>query len=96
MSNKISCKQEQEHLDFATLRAPCNARPCITDTSIGTIHSYQHGPEYREDGLSSDDVDDQEGKASDDEVEIELKSSAPDDFQHLHTTGSLAQVITRI
>ncbi len=45
---------------------------------IGTIRSHQHGPEYEDDGLSSD-ADGQEGEASDDEDEIEPKSSTPDD-----------------
>lgn len=47
---------------------------------IGTIRSYQHGPEYEDDGLSSDEADGQDGEeASDDEDEIELKSSTPDE-----------------
>jgi phosphatidylserine decarboxylase len=48
---------------------------------IGTIRSHQHGPEYEDDGLSSDEADGQEGEASDDENEneIELKSSTPDE-----------------
>ncbi|KAF8502350.1 hypothetical protein F5888DRAFT_1871885 [Russula emetica] len=46
---------------------------------IGTIRSHQHGPEYEDDGLSSDEADGQEGEALDDEDEIEPKSSAPDE-----------------
>jgi phosphatidylserine decarboxylase len=46
---------------------------------IGTIRSHQHGPEYEDDGLSSDEADVQEGEASDDEDEIERKSSTPDE-----------------
>jgi phosphatidylserine decarboxylase len=46
---------------------------------IGTIRSHQHGPEYEDDGLSSDEADGQEGEASDDENEIEPKSSTPDE-----------------
>ena len=46
---------------------------------IGTIRSHQHGPEYEDDGLSSDEADGQEGEASDDENEIEPKSSPPDE-----------------
>jgi phosphatidylserine decarboxylase len=46
---------------------------------IGTIRSYQTGPEYEDDGLSSDEADDQEGEASDDEDETEPKSSTTDD-----------------
>jgi phosphatidylserine decarboxylase len=42
---------------------------------IGTIRSHQHGPEYEDDGLSSD----ADGEVSDDEDEIELKSSIPVD-----------------
>ncbi|KAF8486476.1 phosphatidylserine decarboxylase-domain-containing protein [Russula ochroleuca] len=47
---------------------------------IGTIRSHQHGPEYEDDGLSSDDADGQDGEASDDEDETEPKSSTPDDL----------------
>jgi phosphatidylserine decarboxylase len=46
---------------------------------IGTIRSNQQGPEYEDDGLSSDEADGQEGEASDDENEIEPKSSIPDE-----------------
>lgn len=46
---------------------------------IGTIRSHQNGPEYEDDGLSSDEADGQEGEASDDEDEIEPKSSTPDE-----------------
>jgi phosphatidylserine decarboxylase len=46
---------------------------------IGTIRSNQHGPEYEDDGLSSDDADGQDGEASDDDDETDLKSSTPDD-----------------
>ena len=46
---------------------------------IGTIRSHQQGPEYEDDGLSSDEADGQEGEASDDENEIEPKSSTPDE-----------------
>ena len=46
---------------------------------IGTIRSNQQGPEYEDDGLSSDDADGQDGEASDDDDETDLKSSTPDD-----------------
>jgi phosphatidylserine decarboxylase len=46
---------------------------------IGTIRSHQHGPEYEDDGLSSDEADGQEGEVSDDDDEAEPKSSTPDD-----------------
>ena len=46
---------------------------------IGTIRSYQHGPEYEDDGLSSDEADGQDNEASDDEDGTELKSSTPDE-----------------
>jgi phosphatidylserine decarboxylase len=46
---------------------------------IGTIRSHQHGPEYEDDGLSSDEADGHESEASDDENEIEPKSFTPDE-----------------
>jgi phosphatidylserine decarboxylase len=46
---------------------------------IGTTRSHQHGPEYEDDGLSSDEADGQESEASDDENKIERKSSTPDE-----------------
>ncbi|KAF8493786.1 hypothetical protein F5888DRAFT_1636520 [Russula emetica] len=43
------------------------------------VSAPPHGPEYEDDGLSSDEADGQEGEASDDEDEIEPKSSALDE-----------------
>jgi hypothetical protein len=56
---------------------------------IGTIRSHQHGPEYEDDGLSSDDADGQEGEASDEDDEAEPKSSTPDDSK-VFTSRSLS------
>jgi phosphatidylserine decarboxylase len=42
---------------------------------IGTIRSHQSGPEYEDDGLSSDEADGQECEASDNEDETEPKPS---------------------
>jgi len=59
------------------------SRPSLVSATptrgIGTIRSHQTGPEDEDDGLSSDEVDDQEDDASDDEDEAEPKSSTPDD-----------------
>jgi hypothetical protein len=61
---------------------------------IGTIRSHQHGPEYEDDGLSSDEADGQEGEASDDENEIEPKSSTADE-SNVFTPRAHSVVITR-
>ncbi|KAI0245970.1 phosphatidylserine decarboxylase-domain-containing protein [Lactifluus subvellereus] len=47
---------------------------------IGTIRSYQTGPEYEDDGLSSDEAEGQECEADEDEDETEPKTSTPDRF----------------
>ncbi|KAH9992210.1 phosphatidylserine decarboxylase-domain-containing protein [Russula compacta] len=46
---------------------------------IGTIRSHQSGPEYEDDGLSSDEADGQESETEDDGHETEPGSSTPDD-----------------
>ena len=46
---------------------------------FGTIRSHQRGPEYEDDGLSSDEADGQDGEASEDDDETEPKVSTPDD-----------------
>ena len=49
---------------------------CLLQTEgIGTIRSHQHGPEYEDDGLSSDEG--QDGSTSDDEDDAEPKTATP-------------------
>ena len=53
--------------------------PSLLQTEgIGTIRSHQHGPEYEDDGLSSDEADGQDGSASDYEDDTDPKTAMPD------------------
>ncbi|KAI9454377.1 phosphatidylserine decarboxylase-domain-containing protein [Lactarius psammicola] len=45
---------------------------------IGTIRSNLNGPEYEDDGLSSDEAEGQDGSTSDDEDDAELKTLTQD------------------
>jgi phosphatidylserine decarboxylase len=53
-------------------------RSLLQTEGIGTIRSHQQGPEYEDDGLSSDEAEGQDGSASDDEDDAELKTATPD------------------
>lgn len=59
---------------FATVRATCHPKHISQTRGIGTIRSHQSGPEYEDDGLSSDEAEGED----EDEDETELKSSTPD------------------
>ena len=56
----------------------CSLRCLLQTQGIGTIRSYQNGPEYEDDGLSSDEAEGQDGSASDDEDDAEPKTATPD------------------
>ncbi|KAN0126296.1 Phosphatidylserine decarboxylase domain containing protein [Lactarius tabidus] len=55
---------------------------------IGTIRSHQHGPEYEDDGLSSDEAEGPDGSASDYEDDAEQKTATPDDGEGVFVPGA--------
>ena len=51
----------------------------LQEHGIGTICSHQHRPEYEDDGLSSDEIDGQDGEAFEDDNETAPKIPTQDD-----------------
>lgn len=63
---------------FLASRVTCSLPSFLQTEGIGTIRSHQNGPEYEDDGLSSDEADGQDGSASDYEDDVDPKTAVPD------------------